>query len=279
MFFRFYRFSILILMLVTHSFVSYSEEKEAMTGMVEPLRKVGIDQNLNSKLDPNLIFRRENGQEVRLGDLFRGKPVILAIVYYQCPMLCNQVLNGLLSSLRVLSFDAGKEFDIITVSFLPHETPQMAAEKKKTYVARYKRAGAENGWHFLTGTKESIDSLTKTVGFRYSYDAKSNQYAHASAIMVVTPEHKLSSYFYGIDYPAKDLRLSLVEASANKIGSPVDQLLLYCYHYDPETGKYGLVIRNILQLAGLLTLIGLASMILLLKQKQPDEKNEIKGTA
>jgi protein SCO1/2 len=182
-------------------------------------------------------------------------------------MLCNQVLNGLTGSLRTLSFDVGKEFEVVTVSFDPRETSQLAAEKKASYIARYGRPGAEKSWHFLTGDQKSIDALTQAVGFRYAYDPATNQFAHASGIMLASPDGRLVRYFFGIEYAPKELRLSIVEASANKVGSPVDQLLLYCYHYDPSSGKYGLVIMNVVRLGGVITVVGICFLLVFLRRR------------
>jgi protein SCO1/2 len=223
------------------------------TAQPEVLRNVGIDQKLNEQVPLDLVFRDEFGNLVQLNEYFGQKPVILSLVYYECPMLCTLVLNGLVKTLRTLSFDAGDQFNIITVSFDPEETPALAAGKKRIYLKQYGRAGAEQGWHFLTGDTASIRQLTQAVGFRYHYDAEKDQFAHASGIMVITPQGKLARYFYGIEYSARDLRLALVEAAEGKIGSPVDQVLLYCFHYDPLTGKYGVVIMNVLRLAGIAT--------------------------
>jgi protein SCO1/2 len=238
-------------------------------GLPKPLNDVGIDQRLNEQVPLDTVFRDETGREVRLGEYFNhGRPVIITPVYYSCPMLCNQVLNELAGSLKTLSFDVGKEFDVVTFSFDAREKPELAAEKKEMYVARYGRAGAANGWHFLTGDQKSIDALTKAVGFRYTYDEKSKQFAHASGIMLTTPEGKLARYFYGIEYAPKDLRLSIVEASAGTVGTPVDTLLLYCFHYDPANGKYGLAILNIVRAAGALTVIGIVALIILLRRRK-----------
>jgi protein SCO1/2 len=244
----------------------------ADNGLPKALDKVGIDQKLNEQLPLDIIFRDEAGQEVRLGQYFnQGRPVLISLVYYECPLLCNEVLNGLAGSLKTLSFDVGKEFEVVTVSFDARETPQLAAAKKDSYMARYGREGAAKGWHFLTGEQKSIDALTQAVGFRYAYDESQKQFAHASGIMLATPEGKLSRYFYGIEYAPKELRLSIVEASANKVGSPVDQLLLYCFHYDPSTGKYGLAIMNIVRLAGVITVVGIALLIVLLRRQRHEE--------
>jgi protein SCO1/2 len=228
------------------------------------LKHVGIEQHLNDQIPPDLTFRDEDGKTVRLGDYFGKKPLILSLVYYQCPMLCGEVLSGLESALRVLKFDVGKEFDVLTVSFDPRETPQMAATKKTEYLKRYKRAGAEQGWHFLTGPQESIDALTNAAGFQYQYDPKVGQFAHATAIMVLTPEGKISQYYYGVEYAPKDLRLGLVQASQNKIGNVVDEVLLYCYHYDPDTGKYGAIVSRILKLSAGATILVLGTFLVLM---------------
>ena len=237
-------------------------------GKVRLLENVGIDQRLGEQLPLELTFRDESGSSVRLGDYFGKKPVVLALVYYSCPMLCNQVLNGLTSGLGVISFDAGKEFEVVAVSFDWREKPELARNKKENYIQKYQRPGAAQGWHFLTGDRMEIERLTEAVGFHYKYDPATNQFIHASGIMITTPEGKLARYFYGIEYAPKDLRLGLVEASYNRIGNPVDRLLLYCYHYDPSAGKYGAVAMNMLRLGGIITVLGVAAMLLLLKRKR-----------
>jgi protein SCO1 len=247
------------------------------TGIMSPpanvrppgLKNVGIEQHLDEQIPADLTFRDETGKGVRLGDYFGDKPVILSLVYYKCPMLCSEVLSGLESALRVLKFDVGKDFQVLTVSFDPHDTPELATAKKAEYIKRYKRAGAENGWHFLTGPQESIDALTKAAGFQYEYDPKTGQFAHTTAIMVLTPKGKIAQYYYGVDYAPKDLRLGLVEASQNKIGTVVDEVLLYCYHYDPTTGKYGAIISRILQLSGAVTIVLLGGLLLILFRRGP----------
>lgn len=242
------------------------------TGLPKALSDVKIEQKLNQQLPLDLVFTDENGQQVKLGQYFGRKPVVLALVYYDCPMLCTQVLNGMVTSFRVLPFQVGNEFDVVTVSFDPRETSALAAAKKKIYVdylPEKMRANAISGWHFLTGDQASIAQLTDAVGFRYHYDEATKQFAHASAIMVTTPQGKLSRYFYGIEYAARDLRLGLIESSENKIGSPAEQLLLYCYHYDPTTGKYGLAIMKVMRIAGVLTVLGILAMMLLLKARNP----------
>ena len=228
------------------------------------LENVGIEQRLDAQVPADLTFRDDAGKAVKLGDYFGHKPMILNLVYYNCTMLCGEALAGLASAMRLVKFDVGNEFDVITVSFDPRETPEMATTKKKDYVARYGRADAAAGWHFLTGQAESINALTKGVGFQYQYDAKTNQYAHATAIMVLTPEGRISRYFYGVDFPPKDLRMGLVEASQGKIGNAVDAVLLYCYHYNPETGKYGAMVGNILRLAAAATILMLGTFLFIL---------------
>jgi protein SCO1/2 len=236
------------------------------------LKNVGIEQHLDEQIPPDLTFRDETGKSVRLGDYFGKKPVILNLVYYQCPMLCGEVLSGLESALRVLKFDVGKEFDVLTVSFDPRETPDMATKKKAEFLKRYGRPGAAAGWHFLTGPQESIDALTKAAGFQYQYDPKTGQFAHATAIAILTPEGKIAQYYYGVEYAPKDLRLGLIQASENRIGTLADQVLLYCYHYDPTTGKYGAIIARVLQLSGLATvlLLGVLMTVLIRYGRGPD---------
>jgi protein SCO1/2 len=233
------------------------------------LKNVGIEQRLNEQIPPGLAFRDEGGKAVQLSDYFGKKPMILNLVYYQCPMLCGEVLSGLESALRVLKFDVGKEFDVLTVSFDPKETPGMAAAKKAEYLKRYGRPGAAAGWHFLTGPPASIDALTRAAGFQYQYDPKSGQFAHATAIMVLTPDGKIAQYYYGVEFAPKDLRLGLIQASENKIGTVVDQVLLYCYHYDPDTGKYGAIISRVLQLAAGATVLILGTFLIVMFRMGP----------
>jgi protein SCO1 len=228
------------------------------------LENVGIEQHLDAQVPSDLTFLDDTGKAIKLGDYFGRKPLILNLVYYNCTMLCGEALAGLSSAMRLVKFDVGNEFDVITVSFDPRETPEMAAAKKKDYVARYGRANAAAGWHFLTGQPDFINALTKVVGFQYQYDPKSNQFAHATAIMVLTPQGRISRYFYGVDFPPKDLRMGLVEASQGKIGNVVDAVLLYCYHYNPETGKYGAMVANILRLAAGATILFLGGFLFIL---------------
>jgi protein SCO1/2 len=221
----------------------------------EILKGVGIEQKLDGPLPLEAPLRDEAGNAVRLGDYFGKRPVILALVYFNCPMLCTQVLNGLVSSLSVMSLEAGRDFEVVAVSFDARDTPSDARAKKDAYMTHYRRPNAEAGWHFLTGDAASIARLTTAAGFRYRYDDRLGQFAHASAIMVATPEGRLARYFYGIEYSPRDLRLGLVEASAGRIGTPVDQVLLYCFHYDPARGKYGAAVVNLVRLAGVATLV------------------------
>lgn len=229
---------------------------DARPNVIPPsLEGVGIDQRLNQLIPLDTAFRDESGRAVELREFFGAKPVVLALVYYECPMLCTEILNGMVGALKAVPFNAGSEYEVVAVSFNPADTPELAAAKKQSYVRRYGRTGSESGFHFLTGDPASIDALTRSVGFRYKLDPVSGQFAHASAIYVLTPQGRLSHYFYGVEYAPRDLRLGLVEASQNKIGSPVDQLLLFCYHYDAATGKYGAMVMNILRLSGLAFLL------------------------
>jgi protein SCO1/2 len=225
------------------------------------LRDVSFEQRLNEQLPLDLEFKDESGRTVKLGEYFGRKPVILTFVYYECPMLCTQVLNGLESALRVLNESVGKEFDVVTVSFDPKETPVLAAGKKKAYLERYKRPEAQQGWHFLTGSEESIAALTKAAGFSYRWDEASHQFAHASGIVVVTPQGKLSRYFMGIDYSPRDVKFALIESSNEKIGTLADRLLLYCYHYDPAKGNYGFVAMRAVRIGGAVTILALVGFV------------------
>jgi protein SCO1/2 len=221
------------------------------------LRSVGIDQRLNTQVPLDLAFKDESGRSVHLRDYFQGKPVVLSLVYYQCPMLCNMVMNGELRSMKQVPMDLGTDFEAVTVSFDPRETPQMAAAKKAGYIEKYNRPSGAAGWHFLTGADPEIRALADAVGFHYNWDDSTKQWAHASGIMILTPEGRLARYFYGIEYPKSDLRLGLVEASSGHIGSPVDQILLFCYHYDPSTGKYTMAVMNALKVGASITALAL----------------------
>jgi len=232
------------------------------------LTEIGFDQRLGESLPLDLPLRDEDGNAVRLGDYFKGRPVVLTLVYYECPMLCTLTLNGLASALDVLSFDAGKEFEIVTVSFDPRETPDLARAKKQTYLQRYKRPGAASAWHFLTGDAESVKRLTQAVGFRYVWDDRTQQFAHPSGVMVATPDGRLARYLYGIEYAPNDLRLALIESAEGKIGTPVDQAILFCYQYDPATGRYGAAVMRILRLAAIATLTALGAFLTVMLRRE-----------
>jgi len=224
--------------------------------------KVGLDQRLNQQVPLDLTFMDEDGKPVQLRQYFGSKPVLLTLVYYQCPMLCSQVLNGVAGALNgIVRYNVGRDFDVLTVSFDPRDTPKDAAASKKTYLERYRRAGAAQGWHFLTGKKEQIEALTSAVGFRYAWDPEIQQYAHASGIMLLTPDGRVSRYFYGIEYAPRDIQFGVIDASQGKIGTVVDKILLYCYHYDPAKGKYGAVVFNILRISALATLLVLGGFM------------------
>jgi protein SCO1/2 len=232
-------------------------------GIPEPLKKVGIEQKLGGQLPLDAEFKDENGNIVKLGDYFKkGRPVIVAFVYFECPMLCNQVLNGLTGALKGISFDPGSDFDVVAISFdsREYDSTEIARNKKIGYMERYGRPGTEKGWHFLTGRQEAIDKTASAAGFTYEWDEKTNQFAHAAAVMIATPDGVLSRYHYGIDYAPRDLKFSLMESGQSRVGNAAEQLLLYCYHYDPASGKYGLAILNVIRLGGIATLIGLGGM-------------------
>ena len=242
--------------LVWTAFVASSLRAEQNLSAI--LREVRIEQRLDGQVPGDLEFRDESGRKVRLGDYLRDRPHVLILIYFRCPKLCPLTLDGLTGSLQSLAdFDVGKQFDVIAVSFDPQDTPSMAADKKESYAAVYGRPGAAAAWHFLTGPQESIDRLTKAVGFHYVYDPKLNQFIHASGIMLLTPEGRISRYLLGVKFVPRDLRLGLVEASDNKIGSPVDQVLLYCFHYDPDKGKYTASVMNFVRAGGALIVLGL----------------------
>jgi protein SCO1/2 len=233
------------------------------------LRDIGFDQRLGERVPGELAFRDDAGREVRLGDyLAGGKPVVLSLNYYACPMLCTVTLNGLAGAMKAISMDAGREFQVLTVSFDATETPALAAEKKKQYVERYGRPTAAAGWHFLTGDQASIDALTKAVGFRYAWDAETRQWAHPAGIIVLTPDGRIARYLYGIEYAPRDLRLALVEAASGRIGNVVDQAILFCYKYDPTTGRYGAAIMRVVRTGGVVTVIALATFILAMLRRE-----------
>lgn len=226
-------------------------------GLPGALKEVAFDQRLGESIPLDATFRDETGQPVQLGDLLHGRPAILALVYYECPMLCTLTLNGLASALDVLQLDAGRDFEILTVSFNPRETPELARGKKATYLKRYVRPTAAAGWHFLTGDDAEIHRVTDAAGFRYTWDADNQQYAHATGLVILTPTGRIARYFFGVEYSPRDLRLGLVEASDGKIGTVVDQALLFCFHYDPATGRYGAAIMRLVRVGAALTLAGL----------------------
>ena len=241
-------------------------------GRPAPLRKVGIDQNLNHQLPLYAPFVDDTGKAVRLGDFFQNRPVVLAFVYYRCPMLCNLELDGMVAGLKQTALKPGADYQVVAISIDDRETPDLAAAKKRTYLKHFPEAGDGSSLHFLTGKRGDILRVADAAGFHFTYDPQQNQFAHASGIMVATPEGRLARYFYGIHYDQRDLRLGLVEASANKIGSPTDELLLFCYHYDPTTGKYGLAIQNSLKIGGGITIFALVFLVLFLIRKDNREK-------
>jgi protein SCO1 len=237
------------------------------TTMPAQLQNVGFDPQLNAQMPLDLPFVDENGSNIQLRDYFKQKPVVLAFVYYGCPMLCNQVEQGVVGSLRMLSFTPGRDYEVVFVSFDPRESADMAAQKKKSALAHFRRPETASGWHFLTGTKESIDVATKAANFRYSFDTKNNLFAHASGIMLLTPDGRISRYFYGVEYPGRDMRLGLVDASAGKIGTPVDRALLFCYQYDPSSATYSASILKIIRLGGILTVLCIVGGILIFRRR------------
>jgi protein SCO1/2 len=228
---------------------------------VAALREVGYDQRLGEPLPLDLALRDETGATVTLRDALGGRPAVLSLVYYECPMLCTLTLNGLVSALNTLPFEPGRDYSLLTVSFDHTEQPAQAQARKRAYLSRFKKPGAEKAWRFLTGDAESLRGLTQAVGFRYAWDAETKQFAHPAGVVVVTPEGRIARYLYGVEYAPKDLRLGIVEASQGRIGSPVDRLLLYCYQYDPARGRYGAVVMRIVRAAGLLTLVALGGFV------------------
>ncbi len=225
------------------------------------LSRIGIDQRLNEQVPLDLSFVDESGREVKLREYFGKRPVLLALVYYECPMLCTQVLNGVTGALKVLNFDVGKEFDVVAVSINPREGPGLAAAKKQAYLDRYGRPHTAAGWHFLTGREENIRALANAVGFRYEYDEEIKQYAHGAGVELLTPTGLIARYFYGIEYSPRDIRLGIVEAADEKIGSAIDHVMLLCYHYDPTTGKYGTTVITMVRIGAVMTMIGFAAFL------------------
>ncbi|HET8648384.1 MAG TPA: SCO family protein [Vicinamibacteria bacterium] len=225
------------------------------------LREVGYEQRLGEQVPLDLVLRAETGATVRLRDALAGKPTVLSLVYYECPMLCTLTLNGLVGALTALPFEPGRDFSLVTVSFDERETPAQAARRKQAYVARYGRPGAEKSWRFLTGEKETLRRLTDAVGFRYAWDERTRQFAHPAGVVVLTPDGRIARYLFGVEYAPKDLRLGLVEAGEGRIGSPVDRLLLYCYQYDPAQGRYGAAVMRLVRLGGVATLLGVGGFV------------------
>lgn len=262
---------LLTTLVVTAIFASAQNAQETKTPPPPGLANVSIDQKLDAQVPLDLNFKDEQGNTVKLGDYFHsGRPVVLSLVYYECPMLCSEVLNGESAAIKVLKFLPGKEFELVTVSIDPREKPDLAAKKKQTYMERVDRPGTEKGWHFLTGEQPQITALADAVGFRYQYDEKTKQFAHAAGIMLLTPQGHIAQYYYGVEYSAKDMRLGIIEASQNKIGSLADQVLLYCFHYDPKTGKYGATVTNIVRAGGAATVLILGSFIVLMFRREGD---------
>jgi protein SCO1/2 len=263
------RLAALLLLLATVPAYAHDDGRPAA------LRNVALDQRLGERLPLERKFRDETGKIVRLGDYFGARPVILTLTYYECRELCPLTFDGLVGALRALSFSAGKEFDVLTVSFDPKDTAAMAAAKREDAVARYGRSGAGAGWHFLTGDAAAIHSLTEAVGFRFNEDERNGGYGHATGIIVATPDGRLARYFYGVEFSPRDVRLGLIEAAAGKIGSPIDQLLLFCYRYDPATGKYGLLVLKVLRLAGLATVLALGGFIFVMLRRDAVKTKEL----
>jgi protein SCO1/2 len=241
--------------------------------MPAPLREIGFDQNIDQKLPLDVQFRDEEGRVITIGSLFGKRPVVLAFVYYTCPMLCTQVLNAITSTVATLSLDAGKDFDLVFVSIDPRETPAQAAAKKAEYLHRYKRPGTDDGWHFLTGDEPQIKRLAGAAGFKYVWDQETQQFAHPTGVIVTTPDGRLARYLFGIEYGPRDLRLALVEASEGKVGSVVDNLLLYCYHYDPMTGRYGIYVMRTLRIAGVATVLLIGTFIVVMVRRERDSQS------
>jgi protein SCO1/2 len=237
------------------------------SGLPAQLQNVGFEPPLNGQLPLDLNFRDESGRELRLREYFGRKPIVLALVYYGCPMLCNQVEMGVVGSLKMLSFNAGRDYEVVFVSFDPRETPDMALKKKAAALSRYGRPETAAGWHFLTGNRESIHALSAAANFRYSFDEQHNLFAHASGIMLITPDGRISRYFYGVEYPARDVRLGLVDASAGKTGTPIDHLLLFCFQYNPETARYSATVLRIVRLGGILTILTIVAGILIFRRR------------
>jgi protein SCO1 len=244
-----------------------SDVGPAAATMPTPLQNVGFEPPLDGQMPLDLAFREETGRNVQLREYFGQKPVVLAFVYYGCPMLCNQVQQGVVGSLRMLSFTPGVDYQVVFISFDTRETPEMAAEKKKVALSHFGRTGTDAGWHFLTGSQQSIDAATHAANFRYNFNSKTDLFAHASGVMLLTPQGRISRYFYGVEYPGRDMRLGLVDASAGKIGTPIDHVLLFCYQYDPTAATYSAAILKIMRLGGILTILIIVGGILMFRRK------------
>jgi protein SCO1 len=249
----------------------------AAQNMPPILQNVGFEPPLNAHLPLDLAFRDETGRRVQFREYFSQKPVLLALVYFGCPMLCDQTEQGVVGALRMLSFNPGRDYEVVFVSFDPRESPDMATQKKELAMTHFRRPETAGGWHFLTGSKESIDALTKAANFRYTFDEKSGLFAHAAGIMLLTPDGRISRYFYGVEYPARDLRLGLVDASAGKIGTPIDRALLFCYRYDPSSARYSASILSIIRLAGVVTIVGLVAAILIFRRRDIAARAKFQG--
>jgi protein SCO1/2 len=270
----------LVMLAATSAMAQFLSEPSVKGALPPGLSKVGIDQRLNEQVPLDLHFQDEQGRTVRLGDYFHnGRPVIISLVYYNCPMLCGEVLNGMSTAFKVLKFTPGKEYEVVTLSIDPREKPELAAAKKRSYIEHLDRPGAEAGWHFLTGEQPQIDALADAIGWHYQYDPKIDQFAHAAGIVLVTPLGRISQYYYGVEFSARDMRLGIIEASGNRIGSLADQVLLYCYHYDPRTGKYGAVIYNVVRLAGAATVLILGSFLFIMFRREATRRKLETGRA
>ena len=244
-----------------------SDVGKPSSGMPAILKNVGFEPQLNAQIPLDTPFRDETGRDVHLRDYFGAKPVLLAFVYYGCPMLCDQVQQGVVGSLKMISFKPVRDYEVVFVSFDSRETSSMAAKKKDALLSHYGHPETASGWHFLTGSSNSIDAVTQAANFRYSFDSKANLFAHASGILLLTPDGRVSRYFYGVEYPSRDVRLGLIDASAGKIGKPIDHLLLFCFQYDPETARYSASILKIVRLGGVLTVIGFLTAILIFRRR------------
>lgn len=266
----------LLVLAATSAMAQFISEPSVKGALPPGLSQVGIDQRLNEQVPLDLQFKDELGHAIRLGDYFHpGRPVIISLVYFNCPMLCGEVLNGMSTAFKVLPFTPGKEYEVVTLSIDPREKPELAAAKKRIYLHNLDRPGAEDGWHFLTGERPQIDALANAIGWHYQYDPKTDQFAHAAGIVLVTPEGKVAQYYYGVEFSARDMRLGIIQASDNHIGSLVDQVLLYCYHYDPRTGRYGAMITNIVRLAGVATVLILGAVLLILYRRDAPRSKKL----